>query len=310
MNWFFKVGCNIAAGHMRRNDIKVKRKLPPILGVNKYLSISYVDKKYDNYRKFNLYRPSHEQDECPLIIDIHGGAWIYGDKNLNEEYAMYLASQGYNTLTFSYRLLTMTNLKGMIQDVFAFMHYVYDNQKKLGISFNDVMISGDSAGAHLALLALAVNSSEELLKIYEVQKLPFDVDFLTLEHPVPFINELLPSDKKSNKLVNKMFYNSFFKPLNENKDIAETANLNDFIKYAKYPPILVVTCTGDDLKHFYDDTIKCFSEYNVKYESRVYGGLFHVFQVLNYSLPESKEFNDYSLERFNEIINMKRGQNA
>ena len=36
-----------------------------------------------------------ENDKLPVIIDIHGGGWMYGDKGLNENYCRALADRGY-----------------------------------------------------------------------------------------------------------------------------------------------------------------------------------------------------------------------
>lgn len=302
MKKLFKFGVKIVTNKMRKHDLKVKSSLPRVEGVNKYLSLKYVDDLNDEYRKFNVYRPKDESKIVPTIIDIHGGGWVYGDKDLNEDYAMYLASKGYNTLTFSYRLLTMTNLKGMVQDIFTFFNYVYENKEKLRLDFNHVAISGDSAGAHLALLTLAINNSKELMEKYEVKGFPFNIDFLVLEHPCPFIDEVFEPKNFINKMLNKQFIHSLYDPFKENLTLKETSSLDKFIKYANYPPILVVSATNDDLIRFYQKTLETFDKYGINYETRLYEGLYHVFEILDYTLKESKEFNDYSLEKFNEII--------
>lgn len=306
MKTIFKLPTKIVSKVMARNDKKVKSKLPKIEGVNQYLSYNYASKDKKDFRKFNLYKPKIESVDLPLIIDIHGGGWVYGDKELNDNYAMYLASKGYNVVTFSYRLLTDTNLKGMVQDIFAFLNYLYKNKGKYEISFDDVMISGDSAGGHLALLTLAINQNKFLLDAYEVEPFTFNVDFLVLEHQVPYIDHIFNETNFINKILNKEMRNSFYKPLDKKGlIIKQYANLNDFIKLAKYPPILCVSGDKDELKPFYDRSLKEFDENGVIYESKVYENMFHVFQVLNFDLPESEEFNDYSLQRFEEIIKSK-----
>lgn len=306
MKAIFKIPTKIVSKSMARNDKKVKAKLPKIEGVNQYLSYNYASKDKKDFRKFNLYKPKVESIGLPLIIDIHGGGWVYGDKDLNDNYAMYLASKGYNVVTFSYRLLFDTNLKGMVQDIFSFLNYLYKNKGKYEVSFNNVMITGDSAGGHLSLLTLAINQNKFLLDAYEVKPFEFNVDFLVLEHQVPYIDHLFNEKNFINKILNKELRNSFYKPLDEKGQIIkEYANLDKFIKVAKYPPILCVSGGKDELKPFYDRSLKDFDENGVIYESKVYENMFHVFQVLSYDLPESKEFNDYSLLRFEEIIKSK-----
>ena len=307
MNLIFRIGVNIVRKNMAKHDMKVKASLPKVNKVNKYLSLNYTNNDKDEFRKFNIYKPESENKNLPLIIDIHGGGWVYGDKDLNDEYAFYLASKGYNVVTFSYRLLTMTNLKGMVNDIFTFFNHIYKNKDLYKLSFGNVMISGDSAGGHLALLTLAINNSKKLQDIYEVKPFSFAVDFLVLEHPCAFINEIFLPNKGFNKLINKWYRDSFYKPSKKFKDIKENASLDEFIKYASYPPILTCSCTGDDLIPFYNRMIEVFNQNSINYESKVYNGLYHVFEILDYTLTQSREFNDYSLKRFNEII-AKKGE--
>ena len=309
MKTLYKLPTKLITLNMARKDNKVKAKLPLIEGVNEYLSYNYASKDKNDFRKFNLYKPKVECIEHPLIIDIHGGGCVYGDKDLNNTYAMYLASKGFNVVTFSYRLLKETNLKGMVQDIFTFFNYLFKNKGKYEISFNDVMISGDSAGAHLALLALAINNSKMLQEAYEVEPFKFNVDLLVLEHQVPYINHIFKESNFINKKLNKEMRNSFYLPLDEKgKIIKDYANLDQFISLAKYPPILCVSGEKDELKEFYDRSLNDFDKNGVEYESKVYPNMGHVFEILEYNLDESKDFNDYSLKRFKEIIEMKGEQ--
>ena len=41
----------------------------------------------------NLYRPAGVYGPLPTVVDIHGGGWMYGDRQLNRNYCMYLASR-------------------------------------------------------------------------------------------------------------------------------------------------------------------------------------------------------------------------
>lgn len=65
----------------------------------------------------NLYRPLGAEGPLPVVVDIHGGGWMYGDRELNRAYCMYLASQGWAVMGMSYRLLPEVDLRGQVQDV-------------------------------------------------------------------------------------------------------------------------------------------------------------------------------------------------
>ena len=49
---------------------------------------------------------------------------MYGDRELNQAYCMYLASQGWAVMGMSYRLLPEVDLREQIQDVFASFHWL------------------------------------------------------------------------------------------------------------------------------------------------------------------------------------------
>lgn len=98
----------------------------------------------------NLYRPLGADGSLPVIVDIHGGGWMYGDRELNQAYCMYLASQGWAVMGMSYRLLPEVDLREQIQDVFASFHWLERHAGTYGLDLDRLCLTGDSAGGHLA----------------------------------------------------------------------------------------------------------------------------------------------------------------
>ena len=69
--------------------------------------------RYDNilygeepaWQVLDVYRPGNAAgDKLPVIIDVHGGAWVYGDKERYQYYCMNLAQMGFAVVNFTYRL--------------------------------------------------------------------------------------------------------------------------------------------------------------------------------------------------------------
>lgn len=52
----------------------------------------------------DVYRPKSVEGALPVIVDIHGGGWYYGDKELNKYYCMSLVKYGFAVVNVSYRL--------------------------------------------------------------------------------------------------------------------------------------------------------------------------------------------------------------
>ena len=102
------------AKSMTKHDAvrKAKEVLPQDVDVEEF---SYVQDGHEMH-KLNVYRPKNAKGVLPLIVDVHGGAWIYGDKELNKNYCMHLARRGYCVAGMSYRLLPEVTLKEQVEE--------------------------------------------------------------------------------------------------------------------------------------------------------------------------------------------------
>jgi acetyl esterase len=217
-------------------------------GVYKY-TYTYLDDG-SLFHEFNLYKPSVKpKEKIKLIIDIHGGGRAYGTKDLNDNFCFHLAKEGYVVLSPSYRLLTQkgVQLVNMVQDLFAFLNYILKNATDLDISFDDVLLTGDSAGGHLALLIATINSNQKLADIYHVKRLPIKFSGLTLNHPAPFLNEIgTIKDHKFLSIIERYgFRRLAFGSLYRFSPVYRNSSADQILKGSELPPILIVTSRGD-----------------------------------------------------------------
>ena len=123
----------------------------------------------DPMHTLNLYRPEGAAGLLPTVVDIHGGGWMYGDRELNRNYCMALAAQGYAVMGMSYRLLPQVDLRGQVQDVFASLHWLEEHGAEHGFDLSRILLTGDSAGGHLAGLTACIQKSRALQALYGVQ---------------------------------------------------------------------------------------------------------------------------------------------
>ena len=69
-------------------------------------------------QKLDVYRPKQAQGEdLPVIISVHGGAWMYGDKERYQYYCMSLAQRGFAVVNFTYRLAPESKFPAQLEDV-------------------------------------------------------------------------------------------------------------------------------------------------------------------------------------------------
>lgn len=120
------------------------RHAPPVGRVVK-------DLKYGPRRRqaIDLYVPQGEPP-WPVLVFIHGGGWISGDKAMYARVARTFAARGHLTFCASYRLAPQAGFPAAMQDAAAAVRWVYEHAGEHGGLRSRMFLAGDSAGAHLA----------------------------------------------------------------------------------------------------------------------------------------------------------------
>jgi acetyl esterase len=90
---------------------------------------------------------------APVIIDVHGGAWVGGARSDDELYDRALARAGFLVVAIDYRLGPAFKHPTASADVAAAVRWVRLNAETLGADPARIGLIGASAGGHLALLA-------------------------------------------------------------------------------------------------------------------------------------------------------------
>lgn len=111
-----------------------------------YLTASNMDAKLDLYVRRGNTTPQ------PTLIFIHGGGWTGGTKEARAlAVAPYLA-MGLNVVNVEYRLAKVALAPAAVEDSRCALKWVYSHAKEYGIDTQRLVVAGDSAGGHLALM--------------------------------------------------------------------------------------------------------------------------------------------------------------
>ncbi len=127
-------------------------------------NISYAED--DKWHLLDVYRPRKATGLLPVIVNIHGGAWVYGDKKVYAPYCMYLASRGFAVINASYRLAPRHTFPAPLEDVGKMVEWVFHHADEYGLDFSNLFFVGDSAGAHLATAYTAIQLNEAYAKSF------------------------------------------------------------------------------------------------------------------------------------------------
>ncbi len=121
-----------------------------------------LDLKYGERPRnvYDLYLPNEQRfprsEFKGLMLFVHGGSWLGGDKSHQAYQCKRYAKEGYVTATMNYTLLDSNhpevNMFTMTDEIDACIHAIIDECTGRGVNLRWMMLSGQSAGGHLAML--------------------------------------------------------------------------------------------------------------------------------------------------------------
>jgi len=154
-----------------RNDLCIKA--PPVIdnrdwlkpfsfrrsGVQRLSDIAYGAHPR---QRLDIYRPTPSSDSNsldskvlrPVLLHVHGGAWIVGNKDQQGQPLMqYLTQNGWICIDINYRLAPKHRFPDSLVDVKTAIAWLKSNIESYGGDPQFIAIVGESAGGHLASLA-------------------------------------------------------------------------------------------------------------------------------------------------------------
>jgi acetyl esterase/lipase len=129
-----------------------------VCDVERIRAVSYYDGPHADpgHHKLDLFLPKGKKD-YPVVILVHGGAWIMGDNRccgLYSSVGEFLASQGIGAVLPNYRLSPSVKHPEHIKDLARAFAWTRNHIAEHGGRSDEIFLMGHSAGGHLvALLA-------------------------------------------------------------------------------------------------------------------------------------------------------------
>ena len=106
----------------------------------------------NNYQdRLDVYMPPGHGAATPVAIIIHGGGWIAGKKEERVMEVMPYLQMGFAAVNVEYRMADVSPAPAAVVDCRCALHWVIANAKKYNFDVNRIVVSGGSAGGHLAL---------------------------------------------------------------------------------------------------------------------------------------------------------------
>ena len=183
-------------------------------------------------------------DRRPVLLQVHGGAWIIGDKREQGRPLMReMASRGWVCVAINYRLSPKATMPDHIVDVKRAIAWIREHIAEYGGDPDFVCITGGSAGGHLSSLAALTANDPRFQPGFE------SVD-TRIEAAVPFYGVFDFLDRADDRKLGKMadaIGPMVFKSLpEENPELWESVCPVVRV-HAEAPPFFVIQGSHDSL---------------------------------------------------------------
>ena len=131
------------------------------VGVKPVLDVEYARVR-DKSLKLDVYLPEKPEPgkKLPLIVWVHGGAWLGGDKRGGP--FLQLANKGYVLASVNYRLSQEAIFPAQIHDCKAAIRFLRANADRYCVDPDRIGVWGSSAGGHLVALLGTTGDAKQI----------------------------------------------------------------------------------------------------------------------------------------------------
>ncbi len=114
-----------------------------------YTNVAYATTS--SSQKMDIYLPTGD-GPFPVVVFIHGGAFLMGDKSMEASNAAVMVSKGYAAVSINYRLSGEAKFPAQIQDCKTAIRFLRANASKYKLNPEKIASWGASAGGNLSAL--------------------------------------------------------------------------------------------------------------------------------------------------------------
>lgn len=246
--------------------------------------IFYDEDQKDTHRLDIFYPKVSKDTVLPVIVNVHGGGLLMGNKEFNRYFCAQLSTQGYLVFSIEYCLTPENQFYDQIHDLSLAMDYVQTHLSEYHGDPEHIYAVGDSGGACLLVYAAAAQKSQMLANAAQITPSALPLRALGLISGMFYTNRFDQIGMFLPKyLYGKGYKKSAFAPF-VNPEHPEVAG--------SLPPCYLVTSQNDNLQHYTLSFEKALTANNVPHELLNFPKkkeLTHAFSVFEPFLPESMQ---------------------
>lgn len=277
-----------------RSDRKRDAAIPLPEGVTECRNISYGEHGEQNL--LDVYYPLGTSEPLPTIVSIHGGGYVYGNKEIYRRYGMDMARRGFAFVNFNYRLAPKWKFPTPLCDTNAVMHWICKNAARYHLDPRRIILVGDSAGAQLASQYAAIVTNPSYARLFRMALPEIRICCLGLNCGM---YDLRAQAKGSRKGIMLDYFGRKIDDNDLRLCVMESIT-------ADYPPAFITTACYDFLRDNAQPMYEYLTGKGIEAAWKCYGTeedktVGHVFHV-NINRPEAKRCNDDSAAFFRQYV--------
>ncbi len=202
--------------------------------VKKMISSQKISFGNDKEQYFLYYEPENVKSD-KIVVWVHGGGWNAGSPEFFDFVGQCIAQEGYRFISIGYRLSPKNKYPCQIEDVCkGYCEAInFLNEKEIDIS--KIIVSGPSAGAHLASILCYSKKWQKELNV-DVSQI---IGFIGVGGPYSFSGNMSLSVKL---LLNQLFKKGYERNLGEPYFLMEKNHIPMLLIQSKHDGLIEYSC--------------------------------------------------------------------
>lgn len=234
-------------------------------------------------RRCVIYKPENATGCDPVFFNVHGGGFIYGSPELDDEFCRQVTDElGVVTISVFYRLAPEHMFPAALEDVYDIMSYVHANAAEYGIDSERMAVGGHSAGGNVStVMAMMAKERGDFALKCVIMDYPV-VDLDTDAHAKPTPEGCLPPDLAA-------LFDACYRDPKDGKNPHLSPLFATAEDLAGLPPHVILTAEGDSLCFEAEEYAKHLMAAGVMTSGRRFMGVGHGYSMPRYGLGETEQ---------------------
>lgn len=193
--------------------------------------------------KLDIIRQEGLESNLPLVVYIHGGYYVGGDKSTAEPYCAYVANEGYVVANINYTLAPEAMFPQQHVQINDAIAYLVANAEDYNIDPNIIFIGGDSAGGHATSMMGSIYSNPDIAEALDITPAVSNSQIKGLLLLCGYFN-IIGLRQMGFPLLNESIW-----MLTGRKDYENTEGINNYSTYMNLTtdyPATFITCGDQD----------------------------------------------------------------